>query len=155
MLYLWLCIMTFNKVQVITSKIVRSSPLWNISFTNDHGYDPLVLNTSLFFPHTRLITGFVTILTRRVALVEQGLLTLRDHLSSASVFSEVRVTRFLALCVCFVDRCLSFFLFLLKIVLSVLLRFTDSDYPFDIFKLFLGKRKFNINGGGQYIQYIC
>jgi hypothetical protein len=27
-------------------------------------------------------------------------------------------------------------LFLLIIVLSVLLRFTDSDYPFDIFKLF-------------------
>jgi hypothetical protein len=28
-------------------------------------------------------------------------------------------------------------LFLLAIVLSVLLQFTDSDYPFDIFKLFL------------------
>jgi len=27
--------------------------------------------------------------------------------------------------------------FLLAIVLSVLLRYTDSDYPFDIFKLFL------------------
>jgi len=30
-----------------------------------------------------------------------------------------------------------FILFLLSIVLSVLLRFTDSDYSFDIFKLFL------------------
>jgi len=39
-------------------------------------------------------------------------------------------------CVCFVDRCLSFVLFLLVIVLSVL-RITDSDYPFGIFKLFL------------------
>jgi hypothetical protein len=38
--------------------------------------------------------------------------------------------------VCFVDRCLSFCPFLLAIVLSVLLRYTDSDYPFDIFKLF-------------------
>jgi hypothetical protein len=28
--------------------------------------------------------------------------------------------------------------FLLDIVLYVLLRFTDSDYPFGIFKLFLG-----------------
>jgi len=28
-------------------------------------------------------------------------------------------------------------LFLLTIVLSVLLRYTDSDYPFGIFKLFL------------------
>ena len=46
------------------------------------------------------------------------------------VFSEVRVSRSLVLCVCFVDRCLSFFL--LAIVLSVL-RSTHSDYPFDIF----------------------
>jgi len=52
------------------------------------------------------------------------------------VFSGVRVTRVLALCVCFVDRFCPFLLFLLVIVLSVL-RFTDSDYPFDIFKLFL------------------
>jgi len=32
-----------------------------------------------------------------------------------------------------------FVLFLLTIVLSVLLRYTDSDYPFGIFKLFLLK----------------
>ena len=31
----------------------------------------------------------------------------------------------------------SFVLFLLAIVLSVLLRYADSDYPFGIFKLFL------------------
>jgi hypothetical protein len=55
------------------------------------------------------------------------------------VFSGVRVTRSLVLYVCFVDRCLSFkfLLFLLAIVLSVLLRYTDSDYPFGIFKLYL------------------
>ena len=41
----------------------------------------------------------------------------------------------LVLSVCFVDRC--FVLFLLAIVLSVLLRYTDSDYPFGIFRLFL------------------
>jgi len=35
----------------------------------------------------------------------------------------------------FVDRCLSFVLFVLIIVLSVLI-FTDSDYPFGFFKLF-------------------
>ena len=52
-------------------------------------------------------------------------------------FSGVRVTRSLVLCVCFVDRCLASCSFLLAIVLSVLLRFTDSDYPFGIFKLFL------------------
>jgi hypothetical protein len=74
---------------------------------NDHGYVPLVVNTSRSFPHS-LITGFVTRLTRRVALVEQELLTLPQHLSSPPVFTGVRVTRSLVLYVCFVDRCLSF-----------------------------------------------
>ena len=51
------------------------------------------------------------------------------------VFSGVRVTQSLVLCVCFVDRCLSFCTFF-AIMLSVLLRYTESDCPFDIFKLF-------------------
>ena len=51
-----------------------------------------------------------------------------------AVFSRVRGTRSLVLCVCLVDRYFSFCTFL-AIVLSVLLRFTDSDYPFGIFKL--------------------
>jgi hypothetical protein len=51
-------------------------------------------------------------------------------------FSCVRVTRSLVLYVCYVDRCLSFCPFPLITVLSVL-RFTDSDFPFGIFKLFL------------------
>ena len=80
---------------------------YGISVTNDHGYVPLV-NTSQSFPHSRLITGFVSRLTRRVPLVEQELLTLPEHLSSPQVFSGVRVTRSLVLYVCFVDRCLSF-----------------------------------------------
>ena len=53
-------------------------------------------------------------------------------------FSGVRVTWSLVLYVYFVDRCwsfLAFVLFLMAIVLSVL-RYTDSDYPFGIFKLF-------------------
>ena len=102
----------FGKVEVITSKILRSPPwlgwpLSNICVTNEHGYVPLVVNTSQFFPHSRLITGFVTRLTRRVPLVEQDLLTLPEHMSSPPVFSGVRVTRSLVLYVCFVDRCLS------------------------------------------------
>jgi hypothetical protein len=68
-----------------------------------------------------LITGFVTRLTRRVSLVEHELPTLPEQLSSPPVFSGVRVTRSLVLYVCFVDRCLSFCVFLLAIVLSVLL----------------------------------
>ena len=50
-------------------------------------------------------------------------------------FSAVHVTRYLVLCVCFVDRCLSFCTFFFAIVLSVL-RYMDFDYPFGIFKLF-------------------
>ena len=72
----------------------------NISTTWKH-------NSFRSFPHSRLITGFVTILTRRVPLVEQELLNLPEHLSSPPVFSEVRVTQSLVLYVCFVDRCLS------------------------------------------------
>ena len=49
------------------------------------------------------------------------------------VFNGVRVTPSLVLCVCFVDRCLYFFF---KPLLSVFLRYTDSDYPFSIFKHF-------------------
>jgi len=70
---------------------------------------PTFVNTSRSFPHSWLITGFVTRLTWRVPLVEQELLTLSEHLSSPPVFSGVRVTWSLVFCVCFVDRCLSFF----------------------------------------------
>ena len=54
---------------------------------------------------------------------------------SPPVFSRVRVIQSLVVCVML---CRSLFvLFLLAIVLSVLLRFTDSDYSFGIFKPFL------------------
>jgi hypothetical protein len=46
-----------------------------------------------------------------MSLVEQELPTLSEYLSSPPVFSGVHVTRFLVLCVCFVDRCLSFYTF--------------------------------------------
>ena len=54
----------------------------------------------------------------------------------APVFSGVCVTLSLVLCVCFVDRCLSFCPFSFG-QLSVLRRSTDSGYPFGIFTLFL------------------
>jgi hypothetical protein len=97
--------------------------LLNCCVTNDHGYVPLVVSTSRSFPHSRLITGFVTRLTRRVPLVEQELLTLPEHLNSSPVFSRVRVTRSLVLYVCFV-------LFFVAIVLSVLLWYTVLIAPF-------------------------
>jgi hypothetical protein len=105
-------IVPLSKVKVITSKGLRSPPrlgwpVWNICVTNDHGYVLLVVNTSRSFHRSWLITGFVTILTRRVSLVEQELHTLPEHLSSSPVFNGVRVTPSLVVCVCFVDRCLS------------------------------------------------
>ena len=60
--------------------------LRNICVTNDHGYVPFVVNTSQSFPHSWLITGFVTRLTRRVPLVEQKPLTLPEHLNSPRFF---------------------------------------------------------------------
>jgi hypothetical protein len=42
-----------------------------------HGYVPLVVNTSRSFPGLRLITGFVTRLSRLVPLVEQNCLPFR------------------------------------------------------------------------------
>ena len=59
-------------------------------------------------------------------LLNQGFLMAK--LKSSSVFSGIRVTRSLVLCVYLLYRCLSFCPFLLAIVLSVLL-FTDFDYP--------------------------
>ena len=91
----------------------------------------------MYYLVIQLITGSVTRLARRVPLVEKELPALPEHLSSPLVFNGIRVTRSLVLYVCFVDRCLSSCtFFLLTIVLSVL-RYTDSDYSFGIFKLFL------------------
>ena len=61
------------------------------------------------FPHLWLITGFATRVPGRVPLVEQELFTLPEHLSSPPVFSGVRVTQSLVLCVMF---CRSLFVLL-------------------------------------------
>ena len=96
----------------------------------------IVDSTSRSFPHSWLITGFVTRLTRWVSLVEQSLLTLTEHLSSHPPFSGVRINRSLDIMyVLYIVVC-PFVFFLLVIMLSILLRYTDSDYPFGIFKLF-------------------
>jgi hypothetical protein len=49
------------------------------------------------------------------------------------VFSGIHVTQSLVLCFCLQNVVCSFVLLLLVIVLSFLLRFSDSDYPFSIF----------------------
>ena len=83
--------------------ILRAKRWFETCKLNDHGYVPLV-SISGFFPHPWLVTMFVTRLTRQVSLVEQKLLTLEF----APVVRGVRVTRYLVLCVCFVDNRLSF-----------------------------------------------
>ena len=99
--------------------------LQNICVTNDHRYFPFVIIIMRFIPHSRLITGFVTILIGRMPLVEQLLLIsgVQSWGSSCSIFSFM-LSVLLAL-------------FLSIIVFSVLLQFTDSDYPFGFFQLFL------------------
>ena len=57
-----------------------------------------------------------------------GLHSIPEHLSSPSVFSVVRVTRSIALCVCFVDRRLTFSFFSFGHCV-VCPSYTDSDYP--------------------------
>ena len=82
-------------------------------------------------------------LWRWVPLVEQERLTVPGHLSSPPVLSGVRVAQSLFLCfvVCrSLFALLSFFISQMAIVLSGLLRFTYSDYPFDIFKLFYPRK---------------
>jgi hypothetical protein len=74
-----------------------------------------------------------------VSLVEQEQLTVPEYLKSSPVFSGFVLLDFqfyvyvLKIVVC------PFVLFLLAVVLSVFLRFTDSDKPFDIFKVFLNE----------------
>jgi len=70
--------------------------------------------------------------------MEQELPILQGNLRSFQVFSGFRVARSLVFCVVFYRSLLALLsFFLLVIVPSVFLRFTDSDYPFGIFKLFL------------------
>ena len=69
-----------------------------------------------------------------MSLVEEKLLTHTEHYHWFLV-GLVFLDRSIVVCVLF--WILLFVLFLLAIVLSVLLRFIDSDYSFGIFKLFL------------------
>jgi hypothetical protein len=71
-----------------------------------------------------------------VPLVEQELPTLPEHMSSTQVFNGVRVAILSFLCSVLQIVVCSFVIFLLAIVLSVL-RFTEYDYHFGIFKPFL------------------
>ena len=73
----------------------------HISQTNEHGFVPFFIITILSFPHSWFILGFVTRVTRRVALVEQELFTLPEYLSSPAVISRGHVAQSLVFSVVF------------------------------------------------------
>ena len=100
-------------------------------------YVPSVVSTSQSFPHSWLITGFLTRVTRSVPLSGAGTAHPSVVYEFTTGFSGIRVAWILVFYVVFCSVVCLFVLFLLDIVLSVLFRFTDSDYPFGIFKLFL------------------
>ena len=94
---------------------------FSIKYKNDILGERLIL-----FP---VMTKVVTRLTGRVPLVEHELLTLPGLLSSPPVSSGIRVTRSLIVC--------EMFWFSFDHLGLSVLWFTDSDYSFGIFKLFL------------------
>ena len=74
-------------------------------------------------------------LSRQVSLVEQELLTrVHPRFLLGFVLLDLQFYMYVLQIVVY-----PFVLFLLTIVLSVLLRYTDSNYPFGIFKLFLSR----------------
>ena len=97
----WLCICS------MAIKMVKNDTL---SWLENNSWSWLYMCSTCckHFPVLSSLTGFVTIVTRRVILVEQKLPTIPENVSSLPIFSGVCVTRSLVLCVCFVDRYLSF-----------------------------------------------
>ena len=85
--------------------------------------------------------------------MEQELFTLPEHLSSPPVFSGVRVTRSLVLCVCFVDRCLSYFFwpfFVCSLSSSIYVFCRGRDRMIVGFTLYVIKFVSNLRQVGRY-----
>ena len=98
-------------------------------------FSAMSMNSSKFFSTSKKLASFVISLTG-FYWKELETITIRQITATwvHPRFSGFRVTRSSVLC--FADHCLSFVLFFgLVIVLSVL-RYTASDYPFGIIKLF-------------------
>jgi hypothetical protein len=93
----------------------------------------LVVNISRSFPHSWLINGFVSILIRRAPLVSGAGTAYSSRAPEFTpVFSGVGVTRSLVLCVCLVDRGLSFCTCSLSHCVVCSSSMYASDYPFGI-----------------------
>jgi hypothetical protein len=121
-------------INVMLQNSLRGEPKYHPGniFHRKNCYIPFILMINIYI--YILLIGVCLILTNMI--IEQELLSLPEYLSSPPFFSVVHVTGSLVICVCFVDRCLSFCPLSLDIVLSVL-RFTNCDHPFDILKFFL------------------
>ena len=104
-----------------------------------------------FFPHAWLITGFVAKLTRRVLVVEQGLLTLPVFSPGFEWGSCYSIFSFM--CMFCRSLCDFFVLYLLATVLSILLRFKNFDYPLGNFKLFFNRKHVFINIRAHFLEY--
>ena len=108
---------------------------YEISVSHTTTCVPLVVSTSWSIPHSRLVTGFVTRVTRRIPLVEQNLLTIPEYLCSPLVYSGFRVARSLFFCVLLCRSLFILFLFVimlslccLSFVLRVLVYLNSSMY---------------------------
>ena len=138
-----------DTIQVATmNDLVDRYGIWNICATNDHGYVPLVVNTSRSFPHSQLCNQISTTCATNIVGTA--------YPSGASEFTPVLVG-FMLLDLQFYVYILQivvcpFVLFLLAIVLSLLLRFMDSDYSFGILKLF-SHRSINFQGSWECVWF--
>ena len=92
-------------------KLCLALPMQNSCQSGKHSARPKGKCTSHYFLLSMQYTHLYYSCIRRAQLVEQELPTLPEHLSSPPIFSGVRVTRSLVLCLCFVDHCLSFCIF--------------------------------------------
>jgi hypothetical protein len=123
---------------LVLSDVDRKLRKTTISVTNNY-YE----RTLLFI---WLIIWFLTRVTWRVALVEQELLTLTEHLTSIPLRSKFRVAHSLVssvvICNVSVVKCR---LFALLVMVLFYLRFTVSDYHFGILKLPLNVQKMDLS----------
>jgi hypothetical protein len=83
-------LININSIAIVSNVFLTIKTLvylWNICVTNYHGYVvPLVVKTSRSFPHSWLITRFVTRLTRWVPRVAHELFTLPELFSIQCAF---------------------------------------------------------------------
>jgi hypothetical protein len=137
------CIFDIFKLFRIATECIFHKNQWHVPFT---------VMTIQYIPTFLLKIEFlVTRLTRRVPLVEQELHTHPEHMSSPPVFSSI----FSFICMLCRSLFLLLCIFLLAIVLSFLHRYTISDYPFRIFKLFLQTQsKRHACGPGFQVPYV-